>query len=147
MNYTYKDFAGFLWHAMDPSDFTRFNYFAFLTQYDILNLGILRLAKKYMYGGEPITRTRFYLGYKHIIEAEDMDDPDNLPKHPNIPQPVKNRTLNILNKYGKLPTWKLAVMIRKKLDLYPEEKRKDYIGKEADHYFFLERFKIIKKEI
>jgi hypothetical protein len=147
MNYTYKDFAGFLWHAMDPSDFTRFIYFAFLTQYSIINLGILRLAKKYTYGGEPITRNRFYIGYRRIIEVENMDDPDDLPKHPNIPQPVKNRTLNILKKYGKQPTWKLAIMIRKKLDLYPEEKWHDYIGFDIDHYLRVEKFKVIKKEI
>jgi hypothetical protein len=145
MDYTSKDFVHALWNYMDPSDFIRFNYFAFLIQYDITNLRILKLVKKYMYGGKPITRLKFYIGYKHIIEIEDMPDPDT--NKYNIPKNVKNKILDTLAKYNKLKTWQLAYLIRKKLQLEPEEKRKDYIGTDVDHYLYIEKFKIIKKEI
>jgi hypothetical protein len=147
MNYTFKDFAHALWSHMDPPDFTRFNYFAFLIQYDIYNLYIFKLAKKYMYGGEPVTRTRFYIGYKRIIEIDDEFEPDGPPFKYTIPHTVEKKILNTLAKYNKLKTWQLALLIRKKLQLEPEEKRKDYIGKDIEHYFYLEKFKIIKKEI
>ncbi len=147
MDYTFKDFARVLWYLMDPSDFTRFNYFAFLTQYDIFNLHIFKLVKKYMHGNKPVTRTRFYIGYKRIIEIEDDFEPSELPKEYKIPHTVEKRIINILAKHNKLKTWQLAYLIRKKLGLEPEEKRKDYIGYDIDHYLYVERFKIIKKEV
>jgi hypothetical protein len=145
MDYTSKDFVRALWHYMDPSDFVRLSYFAFLIQYDIINLRILKLVKKYMCCGRPITRLKFYIGYKHIIEIEDMPDPDT--NEYNIPKNVKNKILDILAKYNKLKTRQLTHLIRKKLQLEPEEKRKDYIGTDVDHYLHIEKFKIIKKEI
>jgi len=52
-----------------------------------------------------------------------------------------------LNKYGKLTTWQLARLIRKKLELTPEEKWRDYLGIDIDYYFAIERFKILQRHL
>jgi hypothetical protein len=147
IDYTFKDFANALWHSMNPSDFTRFQYFAFLIQYDIFNLRILKTATKYMHSNKPVTRTRFYIGYRRIIEIEDDFEPTELPKQHKIPHVIEKRITNILAKYNKLTTGQLTHLIRKKLGLIPIEKHGDYLGYDIDRYLRIEKFKIIKKEI
>jgi len=144
VDYTREDFTRALLQYEHNLDYARFSFLSFLTQYDVTNLHILKFAKKYMYGGKPVTRLKFYVGFYYVIQAEEFPEADK--KH-HIPKEVENRILNTLNKYGKLTTWQLASLIRKKLELTPEEKWRDYLGIDIDHYLHIERFKIIKKEI
>ena len=143
-DYTREDFTRALLEYEHNLDYARFSFLSFLTQYDVTNLRLFKLAKKYTYGGKPVTRLKFYVGFYYVIQAEEFPQPGN--KH-NIPKQVQNRIQNTLNKYGKLTTWQLARLIRKKLELTPEEKWRDYLGIDIDRYFTVEKFKVLQRRL
>jgi hypothetical protein len=127
-------------------DAERITYMSFLTQYDIYNIGPIKIATKYMHAGKPLTRNRFYIGHKFIIHTEIPDIPELIGSH-HIPPPVEDRIFKVWAKYHNEPTQKLRHIIRKKLKLAPIEKQEDYLGIDVNKYMKAEGFKIIKKEI
>jgi hypothetical protein len=148
-DYTFKDFIRCLSTRAGTLDRRHLTYLAFLTQYDIYNLGIVNIAIEYTHSGKPITRSKFFIGYDNVVELEDLlytEDIDLSGRY-TIPQTVENRIKDIIHKHAKKKTWQLATTIKKKLKLTPEEKRGDYLGKYLNHYLHIEKFKIIKKEI
>jgi len=147
-DYTFKDFIRYL-SLRAGTDRKHLTYLAFLTQYDIYNLGITNIAIEYMHGNRPITRSQFYIGYYTVVELEDLqhtEDEDLIGRY-TLPKTVEKRIRDIVNKYATKKPWQLAHLIRKKLTLEPEEKWRDYLGIDIDHYLHIERFKVIKKEI
>jgi hypothetical protein len=129
-------------------DVERITYFLFLSQYGIYRIGSVKVVIKYMYAGQPITRVKFYIGHKFIVQMDtDLPDISELIKPYKLPPPVEDRIFKTWAKYHDEPTQKLRHTIRKKLGLIPIEKQKDYLGVDVDKYFETERFKIIKKEI
>ena len=149
MDYTFKDFIRCLSTRAGTLDRRHLTYLAFLTQYDIYNLGIVNIAIEYTHSGKPITRSKFFIGYDDVIELEDLlytEDIDLSGRY-SIPQAVEERIIDTIHKHSKKKTWQLAATIKKKLRLTPEEKRGDYLGKYLNHYLHIEKFKLIKKEI
>ena len=149
MDYTFRDFIRCISTRACTLDRRRLTYLAFLTQYDIYNLGVVNIAIEYTHGGKPITRSKFFIGYDNVVELEDLlytEDIDLSGRY-SIPQAVEERIIDVINKHSKKKTWQLAIAIKKKLRLTPEEKRGDYLGVNITTYFHAEKFKIIKKEI
>jgi Fe-S cluster biosynthesis and repair protein YggX len=149
MDYTFKDFIRCLSTRAGTLDRRYLTYLAFLTQYDIYNLGIVNIAIEYTHDNKPITRSKFFIGYHNIIELDDLlytEDIDLSGRYV-MPQTVEKRIKDVIHKHAKKKTWQLAATIKKKLRLMPNEKRGDYLGKYLDHYFYTEKFKVIKKEI
>jgi hypothetical protein len=129
-------------------DAERITYLLFLSQYSIYRIGSVKIAVKYMYAGQPITRVRFYIGHKFIVQMDaDIPNISELIKPYKLPPPVEDRIFKTWVKYHDEPTQKLRHTIRKKLRLIPIEKQKYYFGVDVDKYFTAEGFKTIKKEI
>ena len=149
MDYTFHNFIRCLLHKANTDDLRRLGYLAFLTQYDIYNLGIANIAIEYTHGGKPITRSRFYIGYDSIIQLEDLlfTEYSELTGTYYLPLTVEKRIIDTVHKYNTYKTWQLATTIKKKLKLEPREKHMDYLGKDIKHYLYIEKFKTIKKEI
>ena len=145
MNYTATDFLRKV-ALLCGLDAERITYLSFLTQYSIYNLGLTNIAIKYMHAGQPITRLKFYIGHKFIIQTDLPDLPELIGTY-RLPPPVKDRIFNVWVKYHDEPTQKLRHIIRKKLRLIPIEKHGDYLGMDVDHYLTTEVFKIVKKEV
>jgi hypothetical protein len=149
MDYTFKDFIRCLSTWTGTLDRRRLTYLAFLTQYDIYNLGIVNIAIEYTHGNKPITKSKFFIGYDNIVELEDLlytEDIDLFGSY-SMPHSIEERIIDVIHKHSKKKTWQLATTIKKKLRLTPEEKRRDYLGVNIDAYLHAEKFKLIKKEI
>jgi hypothetical protein len=149
MDYTFKDFIRCLSTRAGTLDRRHLTYLAFLTQYNIYNLGVVNIAIEYTHSNKPITRSKFFIGHDDVVELEDLlytEDTDLFGRY-NIPRSIEERIIDVIHKHLKKKTWQLAATIKKKLRLTPEEKRGDYLGKYLDHYLHIEKFKVIKKEI
>jgi hypothetical protein len=147
MKYTATDVLCRISHLADL-DAERITYFLFLSQYDIYHIGPVKATTKYMYAGQPITRLRFYIGHKSIIQMNtNLPNISELIKPCKLPPPVEDRIFKTWTKYHNENTPKLRYTIRKKLKLIPIEKQRDHLGIDVDKYLTSEGFKIIKKEI
>jgi hypothetical protein len=146
-DYTFKDFIRYLALKAGTKDEDVLTYLAFLTQYDIYNLFVKRVAVEYTYGGKPISRTQFYIWPDYIIRPEDSIDEKELEGEYKLPQPVMKRIDEIIRRHSKKRMWQLATYIRKKLNLEPREKCFDYISDYVHDYFRHEKFKVIRKEV
>jgi hypothetical protein len=124
----------------------RITYLLFLFQYDIYHIGPIKIAVKYMYAGRPITRLRFYIGHRHIVETELPDSSEWIGLY-RLPPPVDDKIFKTWFKHRNKTIQNLRHTIRKKLRLIPIEKQEDYFGVDVDKYFTTEGFKTIKKEI
>ena len=144
MNYTSTDVVREISPLADL-DPERITYMLFLSQYNTYKTPI-KIAIKYMYAGQPITRLKFWISHKYIIQTDLPDFSEWIGLH-KLPPPVDDRIFHTWAKYHKQPTQKLRHVIRKKLNLTPIEKQHDYFGTDVDSYLTAEGFKTIKKEI
>jgi len=148
-DYTFKDFIRYLSLRAGTNNRKHLTYLAFLTQYDIYNLGITNIAIEYIHGNKPITRSQFYIGYYTVVELEDLlhtKDEDLIGRY-TLPKTVEKRIRNVVNKHATKKPWQLAITIKKKLKLEPREKHLDYLGMYINHYLTTERFKVIKHNL
>ena len=145
MNYTSTDVVREISLLADLNA-ERITYMLFLSQYSTYKIGPIKIAIKYMYAGQPLTRLRFWIGHKYIIQTDLPDFSEWIGLH-KLPPPVDDRIFRTWAKYHKKPTQKLRHVIRKKLNLIPIEKQDDYFGVDVDRYLAAEGFKTIKKEI
>ena len=143
MNYTSTDVVREI-STLADLDPERITYMLFLSQYNTYKTPI-KIAIKYMYAGQPITRLKFWISHKYIIQT-DLPDSEWIGLY-NLPPPVENRIFNTWANYDNNTNQKLRHMIRKKLNLIPIEKQGDYFGIDVDSYLASEGFKTIKKEI
>jgi hypothetical protein len=151
MNYTFKDVVRCINRWMpninELNKWSRITYIAFLAQYDIRKRLIFKRAVKYIHNGEPISKTRFYIGKLLVIESDidEIKDEDAAGEY-NMPPQVEERIKMIANMYGNYKNWQIAMEIRRMLNL-TVEKWHDYLGTDVDRYLAAEGFKIINKEI
>jgi hypothetical protein len=150
--YTFKDFIRCINHwlseAGKQNDWKRITYTAFLTQYDIHNQFIFKKATKYIHNGEPISRTRFFIGEALVVESEDIDDipEEDATGEYNIPKPVEERVKMIVKKHYSYKNWQISLQIRNMLNL-SVEKWRDYRGMDIDEYLYSERYRLRHREI
>jgi len=145
MNYTSIDVVREISTLADLNP-ERITYMLFLSQYSTYKIGPIKIAIKYMYAGQPITRLKFWIGHKYIIQTDLPDFSEWIGLH-HLPPPVEDRIFNTWAKYHDNPNQQLRHIIRKKLNLTPIEKQGDYFGTDVDSYLTAEGFKTIKKEI
>jgi hypothetical protein len=151
MSYTLKDFIRCINRWLPETReyiWGRVTYIAFLAQYDIRKWLIFKRATKYTHGGEPISRTRFYISRFIVIESEDINEMEyeDLTGEYSIPQPIEERIKSITEKYGNYKNWQISLNIRRMLNL-TTEKWRDYAGTAVDEYLHTEGYRIINKEI
>ena len=148
-DYTFKDFIRCLSVRAGTFNRKHLTYLAFLTQYDIYNLYVTNIAVEHIHSGKPITRSRFYIGYNTVVQLEDLlhiEDEELIGRY-TLPQTVEKRIKDTVNKHATKKPWQLALHIRKKLKLTPEEKWRDYLGIDIDRYFAVERFKVLQRRL
>jgi len=114
-DYTMGDFFGCVeyWVLIDrrlagmPADWYTVIYTAFLAQYDIR--GNRRTVYKYMYNGEPISKSQFFVGYLSYIysEVEDEVDPADIHMRTcrDVPKKVEERISNTAYRYRNVDMW------------------------------------------
>ena len=103
MDYTFKDFIRCLSTRTGTLDRRRLTYLAFLTQYNIYNLGIVNIAIEYTHDNKPITGSKFFKGHDDVIELEDLlytEDIDLFGRYA-IPQAVEERIIDVIHKHSK----------------------------------------------
>lgn len=145
----------------------------FLTQYDKSRLLIKRSVVKYVYEGEPITRTSFYIWwygpfsnevYKIIDEysengvielSEDEYGRTIIKPGPrlkmlkiDIPSPVRERIDKVLEKYGSKTGTELELYVLKNL-LFMErpEYKEDWYGVPVEEYYKKQGIKVEIQEL
>jgi hypothetical protein len=152
MNYTFKDFIRcinrWLPEIEEGNMWSYITYIAFLTQYDISNRWIFKKAVKYIYSGEPISKTSFHIGEYLVIESKDIEEIEyeEIFGEYSIPHPIEERIKTIIDKYRNYKKWQISLKIRHMLNL-TLEKWHDYRYMDIDEYLYLERYKLRHKEI
>ncbi len=131
-------------------------YLAFLAQYDVRE----RAVRKYMAGGKPLARAKFYL-WGDIMSDEVADASGEFTSKmgkvyveliydgppPALPPPVEARLAYVVTEYGSWKPWQLRRHIYEILDLVEHEKRDDYMGRYIDNILRAEGFKLRTKEL
>jgi hypothetical protein len=155
--YSTADVLKFLIRALGGrAPYTSLTYLTFLAQYDVRS----REARKYMAGGEPLARAKFYL-WDGIMSNEVADTSQELSSEigmiypeliydgpaPPIPPQVERRLAYVAVEYGGWKPWQLRKHIYEILDLSIPEKRSDYAGYLIDNYLKVEGFKLKTKEL
>jgi hypothetical protein len=152
MHYTFKDFIRcinrWLPETWERNRWSYITYIAFLTQYDISRRWIFKKAVKYMYDGNPISRTAFYIGEFLVIQSKDIEEIEHeeIFGEYSIPRSVEERIKTIIDRYRNYKGWQISLEIRRMLNL-TLEKWIDYRGMDIDEYMHLERYKLRHKEI
>jgi hypothetical protein len=155
--YSAVDVLKFLLRALGGrAPYASLRYFAFLAQYDVRG----REVRKYLAGGKPLARARFYL-WSDIMSEEIADASEEFPSKmgkvyvelvyngppPVLPPPVEARLAYVAAEYGDWKPWQLRTHIYELLDLAIPEKRSDYMGHYIDNYLKAEGFKLKTKEL
>jgi hypothetical protein len=155
--YSTADVLKFLLKALGGrAPYSSLRYLAFLAQYDVRG----RLVRKYLAGGKPLARARFYL-WSDVMSEEVADASEEFASRmgrvyveliyggppPALPPPVEARLAYVAAEYGGWKPWQLRTRIYELLDLTVPEKRNDYMGHFIERYLRVEGFKIRTKEL
>ncbi len=155
--YSTADVLKFLLRVLGGrAPYASLRYLAFLAQYDVRG----RAVRKYMAGGRPLARARFYL-WSDVMSDEVADASEELTSKmgevyvvliydgppPALPPPVEARLAYAAVEYGSWRPWQLRRHIYEILDLAEPEKRNDYMGHYVDRYLRAEKFKLKTKEL
>jgi hypothetical protein len=155
--YSTADVLKFLLRTLGGrTPYASLRYLAFLAQYVIRG----REVRKYLAGGKPLARAKFYL-WSDIMSEEVADASQELASEmgkvyveliysgppPALPPPVEARLAYVAVEYGTWKPWQLRTHIYKLLDLTNREKRSDYTGHYIDNYLKAEKFKLRTKEL
>jgi hypothetical protein len=155
--YSTADVLKFLLRTLGGrAPYASLRYLAFFAQYDVRG----REARKYLAGGQPLSRTEFYL-WSGIMSEEVADASQEFASEvgevyveliydgppPALPPPVERRLAYVAVEYGGWKPWQLEKYAYEVLDLSIPEKRSDYAGHFIDRYLRAEGFKLKTKEL
>lgn len=165
MSYTVKDVIAYMVCISEKAivDALKLMKLAFLVQYE--RAFSIRKPKivKYMFKGEPVTKTEYYLWslgptsddiYK-VLDTEGFTVDTSVypppilyrgPK-PTLPPSVEDRVRKVVRKYGGNKDWELAHRVMKMLNLTIIEKRCVYMGWYVDEYLRREGFTVVERDL